>query len=104
MPRGGQREGAGRPKGVGARRKQLAAFMDRGKAKKNPLQYLIEVLNDEKETPARRMEAAAIAIPYLHVKLHSIDVHTPTRCDPLGLPILDLSPIPSQGPRVTQLI
>src|SRR5262245_22610630 len=102
---GGARPGAGRPKGVGStRKKRLSVLMHETEGKRSPLQYLVAVLNDPEETPARRMEAAIAATPYLHCRLSPLLVTAPSRVASDGVPILDLSPVPSQGPRVTQLI
>jgi hypothetical protein len=74
MPRGGYRAGAGRPKGAKSP-KALAltkAPTDIKKAarksKLNPLEYMLEVMNDEKADDARRDRMAVAAAPFVHVK------------------------------------
>ncbi len=69
--RGGRREGAGRPQGspnkVGAARvAELAASGEM------PLDYLIRVMRNPKETADRRFDAAKAAAPYCHPRLTSV--------------------------------
>lgn len=68
MARGGKREGAGRKKGVPNQktRERLEAICREGLT---PLEYMLQVLRDENETPARRDEMAKAAAPYVHPKL-----------------------------------
>lgn len=42
----------------------------------SPLAYLLRVMRDERETPARRMDAAKTAAPFLHPKLATMDVQS----------------------------
>lgn len=42
----------------------------------SPLAYLLRVMRDEQETPARRMDAAKTAAPFLHPKLATMDVQS----------------------------
>ena len=70
--RGGNRPGAGRPKGVPnkANAERQAAIVASGLA---PLDYLLSVLRDESAEPQVRMEAAKSAAPYVHPRLASIE-------------------------------
>ena len=42
----------------------------------SPLAYLLRVMRDETETPARRMDAAKTAAPFVHPKLATMDVQS----------------------------
>jgi len=42
----------------------------------SPLTYLLRVMRDEGETPARRMDAAKTAAPFVHPKLATMDVQS----------------------------
>jgi hypothetical protein len=77
MARGGARVGAGRPAGSKARGIRIT---DRMLAKvqlsdtANPLQYMLAVMQDDKQKPSLRMQAAIAAAPYVHPKLSSVEV------------------------------
>lgn len=72
MPRGGARPGAGRPKGSGKGspkaqgRQQIALAQSQGLT---PLEFMLRVMNDPDEDPARRDRAAQAAAPYVHARL-----------------------------------
>ena len=72
MPRGGTRPGAGRPKGSGKGvpkkqgREQIALAKAQGLT---PLEYMLDVMNDEAEDAARRDRMAQAAAPYVHARL-----------------------------------
>ena len=70
--RGGNRPGAGRPKGVPnkANAERQAAIAASGLT---PLDYMLAVLRDESADRHERMEAAKSAAPYVHPKLASIE-------------------------------
>jgi hypothetical protein len=71
--RGGSRIGAGRPKGA-SNSKALALAkkaMDEGLT---PLEYLLQVMRDESNERAARLDAAKAAAPYMHPRLSSVDV------------------------------
>ena len=59
MTHGGSRPGAGRP--AKPKPAPLPAFCD-------PLDFLRAVMNDPRETVARRVRAAVAMLPFLHVK------------------------------------
>jgi hypothetical protein len=61
MPRGGPRIGAGRPKGVDSKQTETLA-----EAKKLPLQYMLDVMNDPEADRARRDRMAVAAAPFVH--------------------------------------
>ena len=72
MPRGGPREGSGRPKGsknVKTERRTAAIAA----AGITPLDYLLNTMRDEKQDKAVRLDAAKAAAPYVHPKLANID-------------------------------
>lgn len=67
---GGKREGAGRKKGIPNKRTaEVVAKIEA--AGITPLEYLLTVVRDEKESRAVRMDAAGKAAPYVHPKLAS---------------------------------
>jgi len=71
MARGGKREGAGRPAGAVNTKSREAAE----KAVKNgltPLDYMLNILRDDKADAKDRMWAAEKAAPYVHAKLATI--------------------------------
>jgi hypothetical protein len=70
--RGGNRPGAGRPKGVPnkATAERQATIAASGLT---PLDYMLSVLRDEGAEPQVRMEAAKCAAPYVHPRLASIE-------------------------------
>jgi|TARA_R110000744_G_scaffold101854_4_gene196179 hypothetical protein len=72
MPAGGKMPGAGRPRGVkiGTKAERLDKML--GKGTKTPLQYMMNILNDKKTSPEKKMWAAERAAPYVHSRLSSI--------------------------------
>lgn len=72
MARGGQRPGAGRPKGA-----QNKATVEQREAVKEsgltPLEYLLSVMRDDTAERAERVDAAHKAAPYVHPKLANVD-------------------------------
>jgi hypothetical protein len=72
MPRGGKREGAGRPSGA-----QNVKTVEQVEAVKasglTPLDYMLSVLRNEANEPAQRLDAAKAAAPYVHPKLANIE-------------------------------
>ncbi len=65
---------------------QLASIETEGLS---PLGYLLRVMRDEGETPARRMDAAKTAAPFLHPKLATMDVQS-AGLDRMGDALLEL--------------
>lgn len=67
MPRGGAREGAGRPKGSPNVRttEQVEAVRATGQT---PLEYLTSVYQDDTADEGKRIDAAKAAAPYVHAK------------------------------------
>ena len=63
MPAGGKRPGAGRPRGVTAGTKHERLEKMLGKGTKTPLQYMLNILNDKKTSPEKKMWAAEKAAP-----------------------------------------
>ena len=72
MGRGGKRAGAGRPKGAAAKidAEARAAAHASGKT---TLEYMLEVMRDEKADNERRDRMAAAAAPYVHHRLSSTE-------------------------------
>jgi len=70
--RGGQRQGAGRKKGVGnkAFAAREAAIAANGKV---PLDYMLKIMRDEKQPTTIRLEMARAAAPYCHPKLAAVE-------------------------------
>ena len=77
MARGGQRDGAGRRKGIPNR----LARANIDKAEKSgilPLDYMLAVMRNVKADSERRDAMARSAAPYLHPRLATIEHHTPS--------------------------
>jgi hypothetical protein len=73
MPRGGSRQGAGRPAGAQNRKtvEQVAAIEAEGLT---PLEYLTSVYRDEAAEQTKRIDAAKAAAPYVHARLNSVEL------------------------------
>ena len=71
MPRGGPRAGAGRPPGARNRRSQLIEEAARQAAETGlmPMEFLLNVMRDEAQPIAVRLDAAKAAAPYVHARL-----------------------------------
>ena len=81
MAHGGARQGSGRKKSALEERSRKAA--ERAVAEGiTPLDYMLNVLRNEAESPANRMWAAEKAAPYVHAKLASVE-HSGTDGGPL---------------------
>jgi|TARA_R100001163_G_C4905684_1_gene92249 hypothetical protein len=73
MAAGGRRPGAGRPRGVTAGTKHARLEKMLGKGSKTPLEYMLNILNDKKTSPEKKMWAAEKAAPFVHPRLASVD-------------------------------
>jgi len=72
MPRGGKREGAGRP--VGAANQRTREIADNAaKDGLTPLEYMLSIMRDDTAEAKDRMWAAEKAAPYVHAKLASVE-------------------------------
>lgn len=71
MAMGGARPGAGRKKGVPNKRTIKTEEIAKA-AGITPLEYLLNVMKDDEETPDRRIDAAKAAAPYVHPKLSAV--------------------------------
>ena len=72
MPRGGSRPGAGRPKKVAMPPQEPAKDGDPPKPKgprRTPLEYMLDVMNDNLADPLRRDRMAVAAAQYEHSKM-----------------------------------
>ncbi len=67
----------GKPNGRAHKRNDAEQNALRAKFKTTPLEYLLAVVNDHNETPARKMEAAKVALPFLHPRLEMIEAAEP---------------------------
>ena len=70
MPRGGKREGAGRPVGVlNKRTREIAeAAIQTGKS---PLEFALEVMRDDEKDDRIRLDACKAALPHCHPRLNT---------------------------------
>ena len=64
MARGGYRVGAGRPKGTGKGRTAETLT----EARKLPLEYMLDVMNDPEADQVRRDRMAIAAAPFVHAR------------------------------------
>jgi len=83
MARGGKRDGAGRPSGSITKRSREAAEKA-AKEGLTPLEFMLNVLRDEKAEFDSRCWAAEKAAPYIHAKLASVE-HTGEDGGPLQI-------------------
>jgi len=74
MPKGGKREGAGRPKGA-PNKASAALAVEIAASGETPLAYMLRVMRDQTAEHPRRDEMAKAAAPYVHPKLAAIE-HT----------------------------
>lgn len=96
MPRGGRREGAGRPGGVPnkasiARQEEVAA------TGQTPLDYMLAVMRDATQPDDRRDEMAKASAPYVHPKLAATQV-TGEGGGPLQVEIVRFSDVEQDTP------
>ena len=87
MARGGQRPGAGRPKGS-TNNRSLANIEQVMATGMTPLEYLASVYQDVEADEAKRIDAAKAAAPYVHAKLNSVEMSGPD-----GQPIATVSEV-----------
>jgi hypothetical protein len=66
MARGGQREGAGRPKG--AKTQITEEAIKKAGEGETPLEYMLRVMRDRQQPDDRRDKMAIGAAPYMHAK------------------------------------
>lgn len=78
MPRGGYRPGSGPKKGTKYKKRGESAApgeipadvkKDAKKAQKTPLEYMLDVMNDEGAAKDRRDRMAQLAAPFVHPRL-----------------------------------
>ena len=77
MARGGQRDGAGRRKGI-PNRLARATIDKAGKTGAMPLDYMPAVMRNSKAQSYRRDAMAKAAAPFLHPRLATIEHRTPS--------------------------
>lgn len=76
MPRGGHRFGAGRPKGSKQVRSSAHLIREaKASGKLMPLDYMLDVMNDQQLGLKERLSAAMAAAPYVHPRLASVQVN-----------------------------
>ena len=68
MARGGYRAGAGRPRGTSTKDVVKEAKREAKKANMSPLEYMLNVMNDDAAEVERRDRMAQAAAPYVHAK------------------------------------
>lgn len=83
MPRGGKREGAGRPAGAASKRTREIADNAASEGL-TPLEYMLDVLRNECADPKDRMWAAEKAAPYVHARLATVE-HKGNEESPLSM-------------------
>jgi hypothetical protein len=81
MPRGGRREGAGRPTGA-ANRKTRETADKAAAAGLSPMAYLLAVMADETADSHRRDQAAKELLPYMHPRLLALAPRRDFRGEP----------------------
>jgi hypothetical protein len=59
----------------------------------SPLQFLVRTYNDETLPVSTRLEAASLAAPYLHCRLHAFPMAQQPVVDESGVPTLELHPV-----------
>lgn len=69
---GGQRAGAGRPRGAKTRVTQEA--IKRAGEGETPLEYMLRVMRDDDVADERRDEMALAAAPFVHAKLSQTEI------------------------------
>lgn len=76
MPRGGQRPGAGRPKGSKHTVNESIRCEIAQSGAETPLEYMLRVMCDPNASDKRRDDMARAAAPYMHARLESVE-HVP---------------------------
>lgn len=73
MAHGGARKGAGRK--VGSTTTKTREIAEKAlESGLTPLEYMLQVMRNDKCDEARRLDAAKSAAPYIHAKLSTIDM------------------------------
>jgi len=70
---------AGRPKG--SMNKKSRINLVAAKYNLKPLDYMLQILNDDDEEPAKRFAAATAAAPYCHARLSQVETRDVTEYD-----------------------
>ena len=93
MAHGGQRAGAGRPKGTANRRTRETAEAIAASGQV-PLDYLLSVMRDPQADAQQRLDAAKAAAPYVHPRLSSVEakVDVDARLAVTRIELVDLLP------------
>ena len=68
MPRGGKREGAGKPKGYTHKNSSQLVEALTKKYKTTPLEFMMEIMTDVTRDDKERLDAAKAALTYFHAK------------------------------------
>jgi hypothetical protein len=87
MPRGGKREGAGRPEGAATKRTREIADAAATEGLM-PLEYMLQVMRNTAADEARRIDAAKAAAPYVHARL-SLTTLAGDPENPVGLKVIE---------------
>jgi hypothetical protein len=75
VPRGGARNGAGRPKGGLTKKTQEIIAKVACDGQITPLEYMMNILRDETADAAARTAMAIAAAPYVHPKLSAVQAN-----------------------------
>jgi hypothetical protein len=73
--RGGKRNGAGRKPGALTKATREIAEREVLSGDLTPLEYMLRVMRDEGEQPARRDDMAKAAAPFIHARLQAIEAN-----------------------------
>jgi hypothetical protein len=85
MPRGGKRNGAGRP--AGSRNKKSAALRHALQSGFDPIDFLCDLAQDESQDVRLRLEAVKTLLPYVKPRLNAMTVSTfEYNGDPASIP------------------
>jgi hypothetical protein len=76
VARGGVREGAGRKAGSASKLDQEARAAVMASGEETPLEFLLRTMRTS-EDPARQLDAAKAAAPYVHARLANVEVRNP---------------------------
>ena len=87
--KGGARPGAGRKIGSRSGRAIIEAESLCEKYPVMPLDYMLQVLNDDKQSKSRRDAMAKAAAPYIHARLAAVEVKDPEPRHSIDLTKLD---------------
>ena len=74
MPRGGARNGAGRPRKTGPETAAIRALLVGGKCYTSVLEWIIDIINDPDADIEVKSRLAVAALPFQHPRIDSVPV------------------------------